>query len=210
MMKALLQLRNVAWYPVNAANLSPTQSSVRSRRAEKYPGIPAGSAASTSQKADSNAALLEYWWLTGSPRYSRVGTDADHSFDITTTSRSSRTAARTAMAEMTPVTGTCPLRNPSSADRSSCGSISRPARTTGSLLTSAGRSMAANRSPGLLTTNSATSAATLRTPSTVTMESMPPPNGTSARPSRAGAGVGAGAGGCAGAPGTLDASDAPA
>ena len=86
------------------------------------------------------------------------------------------------MAEMTPVTGTCPLRNPSSAERSSCGSISRPARTTGSPLTSAGRSMAANRSPGLLTTNSATSAATLRTPSTVTIESMPPPNGTRARP----------------------------
>ena len=88
------------------------------------------------------------------------------------------------MAEMTPVTGTCPLRNPSSAERSSCGSISRPARTTGRPLTSAGRSMAANRSPGLLTTNSATSAATLRTPSTVTIESMPPPNGTSARPRR--------------------------
>ncbi len=35
MMKALLQLRNVAWYSVSAANLSPTQSSVRSRRAEK-------------------------------------------------------------------------------------------------------------------------------------------------------------------------------
>ncbi len=98
------------------------------------------------------------------------------------------------MAEMTPVTGTCPLRNPSSAERSSCGSISRPARTTGSPLTSAGRSMAANRSPGLLTTNSATSAATLRTPSTVTIESMPPPNGTSARPRRSFVG---GAGACA-------------
>ena len=123
---------------------------------------------------------MEYWWLTGRPSCSSVGTDADHSLDITTASRSPSTAARTAIADRMPVTGTCPLRNPSSADRISCWSISRPARTTGSPLTAAGRSIASNRSPGLLTTNSATSAR-CRTCSTDTIESIPPPNGTSAR-----------------------------
>ncbi len=104
-----------------------------------------------------------------------------------TASRSSSTAASTAMAEMIPVTGTWPLRKPSSRERSSCGSISRAARTTGRPVTAAGCSMASNRSPGRLTTNSAMSALG-RTSSTVTMESMPPPNGTSARRGVSGAG----------------------
>ena len=56
-----------------------------------------------------------------------------------------------------------------------------PGYATGRPLTAAGRSMAANRSPGRLTTNSAMSLVRLRTPSTVTIESMPPPNGTSGR-----------------------------
>ena len=84
----------------------------------------------------------------------------------------------TAMADRIPVTGTWPFRKPSSADRSSCWSISRPARTTGSPVTAAGRSMAAKRSPGLLMTNSAASPRP-RISSTVTIESMPPPKGMS-------------------------------
>ena len=84
----------------------------------------------------------------------------------------------TAIADRIPVTGTCPFRKPSSADRSSCGSISRRTRTTGSPVTAAGRSMAANRSPGLLMTNSAASPRP-RISSTVTIESMPPPKGMS-------------------------------
>ena len=84
----------------------------------------------------------------------------------------------TAIADRIPVTGTCPFRKPSSADRSSWGSISRPARTTGRPVTAAGRSMAAKRSPGLLMTKSAASPRP-RTSSTVTIESMPPPNGMS-------------------------------
>ena len=110
--------------------------------------------------------------------------DADHSLDMTTASRSSSTAASTAIADRMPVTGTWPLRKPSSAERRSWGSISRSARTTGSPVTAAGCSIASNRSPGLLTTNSATSACRL-TCSTVTIESIPPPNGTRARPVRA-------------------------
>ena len=123
---------------------------------------PAGRAAdvpaSTSRKAVSNAALLEYWWLIAWSPACTVGTDADHSLDITTASRPSSAAAMTAIAEMMPVTGTCPLRNPSSRERSSRGSISRSARATGSPVTAAGRSIASKRSPGRLTTNSATSA----------------------------------------------------
>ena len=87
------------------------------------------------------------------------------------------------MAERIPVTGTWPLRNPRSRERSSWESISRSARMTGSPLTAAGRSMASNKSPGLLTMNSAGSARS-RIISMVTMESMPPPNGTRGRPVR--------------------------
>ena len=83
------------------------------------------------------------------------------------------------------MTGTWPLRKPSSADRSSCWSISRPARTTGSPVTAAGRSMASNRSPGLFTTNSAASPRP-RISSTVTIESMPPPKGIEHRARAAG------------------------
>ena len=107
--------------------------------------------------------------------------DADHSLDITTASRLVSTAASTAIADRIPVTGTCPLRKPSSAERSNCGSISRSARTTGSPVTAAGSSMAANRSAGLLMMNSAASPIR-RTCSVTTIESIPPPNGTSGRP----------------------------
>ena len=107
--------------------------------------------------------------------------DADHSLDITTASRPSSAAAMIAMAEMIPVTGTWPFRKPSSAERSSCPSISRSARTMGSPVTAAGASMAANRSPGRPTMNNA-GALCCRTSSTVTIESIPPPNGTSGRP----------------------------
>ena len=127
--------------------------------------------------------LLEYWWLMARPPAFSVGIDADHSLDITTASRPSSTAAMTAIADRMPVTGTWPLRKPSSADRSSCGSISRPARTIGSPVTAAGRSMASNRSPGRLMMNSA-ALPRPRTSSTVTIESMPPPNGMSRRAGR--------------------------
>ncbi len=176
----MLQLRNDPWYRSRAANSRPTHSSVRSRSQEKYSGIGAGLSASTPRKAASKLALLEYWWFTGRPWSRSVGMDADHSLDMTTASRSSSTAASTAIADRIPVTGTCPLRKPSSAERSSCGSISRSARTTGSPVTAAGSSIAANRSAGLLTTNSAVSASR-RTRSTTTIESIPPPKGTRAR-----------------------------
>ncbi len=117
--------------------------------------------------------------------------DADHSFDMTTASRPSSAAARTAMAEMMPVTGTWPLRNPRSRERSSCGSISRSARRIGSPVTAAGRSIASNWSPGRLTMNSAGSARS-RIISAVTIESMPPPNGTRGRPGPAGGVAGGG------------------
>ena len=194
--KARLQLRKVAWYWVRAANRSPTHSSVRSRSAEKYPGRP--SAFSRSRKPASKAADLDHWWLTWRPSCSSVGTEADHSLDITTVSRSLSVAASTAIAEMMPVTGTWPLRKPSSAERSNCGSISRPARRTGRPLTAAGRSIAANRSPGRLTTKSTMSSVRLRMPSTVTIESMPPPKGMSGRrpPCRVAVAVSCGGFGC--------------
>ena len=131
--------------------------------------------------------------------------DADHSFDMTTASRPSSAAASTAMAEMMPVTGTWPLRNPSSRERSSCGSISRSARRMGSPVTAAGRSMASKRSPGRLTMNSAGSARS-RIISTVTIESMPPPKGTRGRPGPAAGAAGPRRGGRAAGPGrALDA-----
>ena len=89
------------------------------------------------------------------PSTTRLPADADHSFDITTASRPSSTAASTAMAEIMPVMGTWPLRKPSSRDRSTCGSSSRSARTTGRPVDRGGSSMAAKRSPGRPTTNSA-------------------------------------------------------
>src|ERR1700742_2346032 len=193
MWNARLQLRKVEWYWVRWANRSAIHSSVRARSAEKYSGMP-GVWASTPRNAASNASLLEYWWLTDWSSVWTVGTEADHSLDMTTASRSSSVAASTAMAEMIPVTGTWPFRKPSSRDRSSCGSISRPARTTGSPVTAAGRSIASNRAPGRLTTNSAMSAIG-RTSSTVTIESMPPPNGTRARRGASVAGGVAGVGG---------------
>src|SRR6185437_4481375 len=107
---ALLQLRKDAKYGPSFANSCPTHSSVRSRSQEKYSGP--WVAARMSRKAASNSSLLDHWWLTGRPWYSRVGTDADHSLDITTASRSSSTAASTAMADRMPVTGTWPLRKP--------------------------------------------------------------------------------------------------
>ena len=126
--------------------------------------------------------LLEYWWLIARPSTTSVADEADHSFDMTTASRPSSTAATSAIAEMIPVTGTCPLRKPSSRERSTCSSMSRSARTIGSPVTAAGSSIAANRSPGRLTTNSAGSSTFGRRSSTVTIESMPPPNGISGRP----------------------------
>ena len=83
---------------------------------------------------------------------------------------------------MIPVTGTWPFRNPSSVERTTVGSTSRSARTTGRPVTAAGRSMASNRSPGPLTTNRAASGCRARTASAVTIESIPPPKGTSGRP----------------------------
>ncbi len=146
MWNARLQLRKVSWYWGSAANRLATQSSLNGRSAEKYSKPWPREPASTPRKPASNAPLLEYWWLTGTPSTSSVGMDADHSFDMITASRPSSAAASTAMAEMMPVTGTWPLRNPSSRERSSCGSISRSARRMGSPVTAAGRSMASNRS----------------------------------------------------------------
>ena len=60
-----------------------------------------------------------------------VGTEADHSLDSTTASRRSRTAATNAAALMMAVTGTCPLRNPSSAERRTRGSMVRTTRLDG-------------------------------------------------------------------------------
>ena len=112
--KARLQLRNVPWYWVSPANRSATHSSLngrsdgevadRGRRMRPRPA-PRGT-------RPRRSALLEYWWLTGRPSTSSVGMDADHSFDMTTASRPSSTAARTAMADRIPVTGTCPFRKP--------------------------------------------------------------------------------------------------
>src|SRR5260370_35647339 len=107
MWNALLQLRKVSWYCVSSANFCPTHNSVRERRSEKYSGSPAS--ARTSRKPASKDSLLEYWWLTGWPLYSRVGTEADHALDIPAASRPSRTAARIALAERMPVAGTCPV-----------------------------------------------------------------------------------------------------
>jgi hypothetical protein len=60
--------------------------------------------------------------------------------------------------------------------------MARSARTTGTPVTAAARSMAAKRSPGRSTTNRAASPRS-RTSSTVTIESIPPPKGTSGRSS---------------------------
>src|SRR6266545_4433838 len=100
MWNARLQLRNVSWYWVSAANRRATQSSLNGRSAEKYSKSGPREPASTPRKAASNVPLLEYWWLTGTPSTSSVGMDADNSFDMTTASRPSSAAASTAMAEM--------------------------------------------------------------------------------------------------------------
>ena len=96
----------------------------------------------------SNSSPLDHWWLTAWPSSTSVGTDADHSLDSTTASRRSSTAATTAAAVITAVTGTCPLRNPSSSERRTRGSISRAMRVTGRPVAAAASSMAAKRSPG--------------------------------------------------------------
>src|SRR5699024_1680734 len=137
----------------------------------------------------SNASLLEYWWLTDRSSSCTVPIDADHSLLITTASCPPTTAASTAIAERTPVTGTCPFRKPSSRERRNCGSSSRSARTTGSPVTAAGCSIASSRSPGRFTTNNDGDrdgdAAADRSSSTVTRESTPPPNGINAVPAGA-------------------------
>ena len=112
----------------------------------------------------------------------RLPTEADHSLDITTVSRRPSTAAITAMAEMIPVTGTCPLRKPSSAGgRSTWGSSERSALMMGSPVTAAGRSMALKRSLQVSTMNRALAGNRRRTASTVTIESIPPPKGIRGR-----------------------------
>ena len=83
---------------------------------------------------------------------------------------------------MIAVTGTCPLRNPSSGERRTKGSMVRTMRVTGSPVTAAASSMAAKRWLGGSTTHSAAPGWSATSDATVTMESMPPPNGIRGRP----------------------------
>ena len=180
--KARLQLRKAWWYCVRRANCCETHSSLRGRRYENT-AMPGPSVDRTrSPKARSNSSPLDHWWFTARPSATTVGTEADHSLDSTTASRRSRTAATRAAAVMIAVTGTWPLRNPSSAERRTSGSMVRVTRVTGSPDTAAASSMAVKRSPGGSTTNNAASGWSAASASTVTIESMPPPKGIRGRP----------------------------
>ena len=89
--------------------------------------------ASTRRKATSNAALLEYSSLIAHPLPFRLGIDVDHSFDMTTVSRSSRAAAMTAIADKIPVTGTRPPGCLDSCGRCIWSSVSRSAPHDGKI-----------------------------------------------------------------------------
>ena len=64
----------------------PTARSGRGARRSSRAGPP-GRPARSSRKPPRTAADLDHWWLTGRPSCSSVGTEADHSLDITTASR---------------------------------------------------------------------------------------------------------------------------
>ena len=102
---------------------------------------------------------------------------------MTTASRPCRAAAITATAERMPVTGTWPFKKPQLGRPPDLrGRASARRGRTGSPVTAAAPLDGLEAvAPGGSTTSSAVSGAPVRTASAVTMESMPPPKGTSGR-----------------------------
>ena len=158
---------------MNSSVYGPQQREVVDRRAERL-------SARTPRNAGLERQALRPLVVDRARRRRRaLPTDDDHSFDITTASRPSSTAAITPMAEMMPVTGTWPLRNPSSA---------RPQHLVVDGPLGPHDGQAGRRRPAARWRRSGRPGGTRRTgrrrpagarSSTVTIESMPPPNGTS-------------------------------
>ena len=138
--KARLQLRNVVVVPGERRELAPHPQLGQRPRARR--SSPAGRRRAVGQHAaEGGLELLALGVLV----VDRAAVDLQGRRRTPTTRwtsppRPGRRAPRpaAAIADRIPVTGTCPLRKPSSAERSSCGSISRSARTTGSPVTAAG------------------------------------------------------------------------
>ena len=133
----------------------------------------------------SNSSLLDHWWFTACPPATTVGTEADHSLESTTASRLSSTRGGTSGPRViTVVTGTCPLRNPSSAERrvregvqvavhGVTGEAGHGGRTF-----NGGESVSGRLDDAQYVASGGIAGERL----TVTMGSMPPPNGMRGRP----------------------------
>ena len=93
--------------------------------------MPPTSARTAASKRRSKSQLLLYWWLTGWPSTTRVGSEASRSLAITTSSAPTSAATATAIDMTIAVIGMCPLSAPRALSASSVGSIVRRTRTTG-------------------------------------------------------------------------------
>src|ERR1019366_8777444 len=182
---ARLQLMNSRKYSGCLAKALATHSSERSRSALKYAGPFASRSSSAHRSSSSHARDLYHWWFTARPSTTRLGDEADRSLLMTTEDRRWAIAATRARLERIAVTGTCPSSQPEALDERILSSRRLRQRTIGSPVLDAGRSIAANRSEPFDSTKSASSASTASSV-TVTIESIPPPKGTSGPRSLAG------------------------